>query len=211
MEAYKRQNDAYSNIFMKRDGSTNLVELCANATGGYLGLMTAAGRAVNVLSQWQYGSDCYQNNANGDTRIHSFVGGNDDGVIGINDGNGDETISLVGKDGVITCGQVKPSGLQQEEIWNASHTTGELLLPWGFNNYIIVGKVTGGGSFLTMTLPRAVITTTDQKFQFTDEGDYYVFKARKDVDPDDGTDVLVLTFVSRSATGSIQKVYGSYT
>ena len=69
LEAYKRQNDAYSNIFMKRDGSTNLVELCANATGGYLGLMTAAGRAVNVLSQWQYGSDCYQNNANGDTRM----------------------------------------------------------------------------------------------------------------------------------------------
>lgn len=211
LESYKRQNDAYSNIFMKRDGSTNLVELCANATGGYLGLMTAAGRAVNVLSQWQYGSDCYQNNANGDTRIHSFVGGNDDGVIQINDGTGAETISLVGKDGEIKCGQVKPSGLQQVELWNARHTTGQLILPWGFNNYILIGKVSGGGSFLTMTLPRAAITTTDQKFQFTDEADYYVFNARQDVDPDDGTDVLILTYVNRSGSGSIQKVYGSYT
>lgn len=211
LESYKRQNDAYSNLFMTRDGVTKLVELCANSTGGYMSLKTALGVAVNLLSQWQYGSDCYQRDINGNTKIHSFVGGNYDGVIAINDGNGDETISLVGLDGIINCGQVKPSGLQQVELWNASHTTGELILPWGYNNYILVGKVSGGGSFLTMTIPRAVITDTDQRFQFTDEADYYVFNVRKDVDPDDGTDILVLTYVNRSGSGSIQKVYGSYT
>jgi phage minor structural protein len=211
LQTYRRQADAYSHLYMSNDGSVNTVELTANSTGGYLALLTKLGKAVNVLSQWQYGADCYHNNANGDTRIHEFVGGNDDGVIQLKDGNNNTTINLAALNGLIECGQVRPSGLQQVELWNASHTTGTLSVPWGFNNYILVGKVSGGGSFLTMTIPRAVITDTDQRFQFTDEADYYVFDARKDVDPDDGTDILLLTYVNRSGSGSIQKVYGSYT
>jgi phage minor structural protein, N-terminal region len=213
LNCYKRLTETYAQMHLSHNGSTKTVLIEANDIGGSVKLKNENGNdAIQFFANSTYGGNFYLHNPNGSARFHAFVGGvNDDGIMDVFDGNGNVSINLVGHNGVIECGVIKPRDCEQVELWNQSFTSGELLVGWGYNVYYIIGKVSGGGSFVTMTIPRAVITTTDQRFQFTDEQYFFSFDARKDVDPDTGDDVLCITFVDRNASGSIQKIYGSYT
>ena len=50
-------------------------------------------------------------NASGNSRVHSFIGANDDGIIDLYDGNGNITLSLSAHKGQLECKHIKPYDL----------------------------------------------------------------------------------------------------
>ena len=215
LKCFKRQNqNSYSELLMNNDGTTNTVLIEANNIGGSLTLKNENGvTAIQFFANSIYGGNWYLNNTNGDHRFHAFVGSvNDDGILDVFDANGNTTINLVGHEGKIDCGTVRPSRSQWEEIYSGSLTTGYFTTDYDqFNTFLVMAKVTNTSSFNELTIPKAMLTDQDQRFCISDEVNYITFNVRVVFDdPVDGN-YVVFTFYSRNSTGSIQKVYGSYT
>lgn len=167
------------------------------------------------------GIDIY--NDNEERRVYAFIT-NDRGYLYLRDENNISRVRLYGDGGMVLCdangdtavdidgsnGQVKPKGTQQVELYSGSLTNGMIFKEWGYNNYIIVGRVTSSGSLHTLYIPKAMITDTNQQFCFADESNWVTFSVKWELNADNEKE-LVLTFGGRSSSGLITAVYGSYT
>lgn len=135
--------------------------------------------------------------------LTAFVGGNGDGGIDICDENGDITISLSGHDGHVE----QKNGIV--ELANGPYYSGTRV-PWGpYSAYMIWGQLTSSGSNIAFTVPKTMITTTNQKFIINDEANYSTYLLAYD----DVNDELVITWNTASQGAGnqrINKVYGIY-
>jgi hypothetical protein len=131
-----------------------------------------------------------------------FVDNNNGGQLELIDGNGNTAIDCEAGTGTIYCKKVKASeGV--EELYDGSLSSGNITFNYGnYNLYIVVAEVRSGGSYITMTIPKLLLTGSDQSYCINDEVDYVTFKLKY------SSSTVTLTFGSRSSSGSIVKVYG---
>lgn len=182
---FKLVAKAYCNIEDADTGDV-LATLFAASTGGLLRLF----------------------NRNNDYVVHAFVGGNNDGVVDLYDGSGNVTVSLVGQSGKAELDHVEQrNGIV--ELANGPYYSGTRV-PWGpYSAYMIWGQLTSSGSNIAFTVPKTMITTTNQKFIINDEANYSTYLLAYD----DVNDELVITWNTASQGAGnqrINKVYGIY-
>ena len=120
--------------------------------------------------------------------------------------NGADTITLDGDNGV-----VKPTGSQWVEVYTGTLTSGYTYFDYDpYNTIIIMAKVTSTSSFNAIVIPKCMlIENTDQKFCISDEAHYVVVRVRWFTQNDHN--YITVTFDSRDSSGSVQKIYASYT
>ena len=186
-----------------------------NASGNTIGVMGKSGADGGCLylydSNGNYRGGFYQGtnggalelfNNDGNRALMAWIGGNKDGVLDVYDENGNVTISLVGKTGVASCKKVKASeGVV--ELYDGSLSSGSTTFNYGdYNLYIVSAHVHSGGSKVTMTIPKALLTGSDENYCISDETDYIVFKLRY------SGSTVTLTMGNKSSDGWIEKVYG---
>ena len=140
---------------------------------------------------------------NGNISLQAFTGGNGDGVFDVYDGSGNVSVSLVGNGGHIE----QKNGIV--ELANGPYYSGTRV-PWGpYSAYMIWGQLTSSGSNIAFTVPKTMITTTNQKFIINDEANYSTYLLAYD----DVNDELVITWNTASQGAGnqrINKVYGIY-
>lgn len=210
LEDYSRAGTHYARLCLSDDGGdVDSVKMFADSIGGHLELTDENGNdAVKFFANSTYGGNWYLYNPNGANRFHAFVGStNDDGILDLFDGNGAVTLSLVGKDGVIECGKVKPRD-QIESLWTGSLTSGEIMVPYGpYSAYIVKWCTSTSGYYQTMVIPKIDLQDSiDQTYQFNTESVYYTFY----MDYVGTTCYLKYRGRSSGSTSHICAVYGIY-
>lgn len=183
-----------------------LAKLTAGAQGGNLQLFDRNNVLGAYLSAGSSGGNLQLRNTSGNTRINAFVGGNDDGIVDVYDGNGDVSVSLVGQSGT-----VQPKGSQWVEVYSGTLTSGYVYFDYDqYNTIVIMAKVTSTSSYNEITIPKCMlIENTDQKFCISDEVNYVVVRVRWFKQNDHN--YITVTFDSRNSSGSVEKIYASYT
>ena len=185
----------------------------ANGDGmGYMGVSSLGGNfrlgntaGNDIVTAGPYNTDKGRisvHDGNGNRKGILFVDTHDGGQLELIDGNGNRTIDCEAGSGTIYCKKVKASeGV--EELYDGYLSSGNTTFNYGnYNLYIVVAEVRSGGSYITMTIPKLLLTGTDQSYCISDEADYVTFKLKY------SGSTATLTFGSRSSSGSIVKVYG---
>ena len=137
--------------------------------------------------------------------VSAFTGGYGDGVVDVGDGNGNVSVSLVGLNGHI---EQKNGAIS---LWTGTLYSGNFDIPLGkYTSFLFKWRVSTNGNYMTMVVPRADITNTQQSYQFNTEAQYYSFGLYSDTIG--GVESLVVQFISRStsSTAHICAVYGIY-
>ena len=211
---YSRSGTEYSQLRLSNDdGTTYTATLLADNDGGHVVLKNANGNdAIKFFANGTYGGNWYLYNTNGNNRFHAFVGSiNDDGILDVFDGSGTVTISLVGKDGVIECGSVKPKN-QIVSLWtgtlNGTPGNDEVMVPYGpYSAYLVKFRTSTNGYYQTMLIPRIDLQDNIQDtYQFNTESQYYTFYA----DYVDNTAYFTFRGRSSGSTAHICAIYGIY-
>lgn len=211
---YSRAGTEYSQLRLSNDdGTTYTATLLADNDGGHIILKNANGNdAIKFFANGTYGGNWYLYNTNGNNRFHAFVGSiNDDGILDVFDGSGTVTISLVGNDGVIECGAVKPKN-QIVSLWtgtlNGTPGNDEVMVPYGpYSAYLVKWKTSTNGYYQTMLIPRIDLQDNIQDtYQFNTESQYYTFYA----DYVDNTAYFTFRGRSSGSTAHICAIYGIY-
>lgn len=213
IKSFKRPGQKYSELLMNNDGSTDSVVIEANDIGGSITLKNESGVSqIQFFANSTYGGNWYLNNTSGQHRFHAFVGStNDDGIVDVFDGSGNVTVSLVGKDGVIECGAVKPRN-QIVSLWTGTldGTAGndEVMVPYGpYSAYLVKWRTSTNGYYQTMLIPRIDLQDNIQDtYQFNTESQYYTFYA----DYVDNTAYFTFRGRSSGSTAHICAIYGIY-
>ena len=174
-----------------------------SASGGNLRLGNTAGN--DIVTAGPYNTDKGRisvHDGNGDRKGILFVDTHDGGQLELYDSNNTATIDCVADTGIVNCKKVLASeGV--EELYDGYLSSGSTTFNYGnYNLYIVVAEVRSGGSYITMTIPKLLLTGTDQSYCISDEADYVTFKLKY------SSSTATLTFGSRSSSGSIVKVYG---
>lgn len=193
--------------FTLKDLSDNvLAYLSAVGSGGVLALNDdTETKLAQLFANANAGGDLQLNNLSGNNRFHAFVGGNDDGIIDVFDGNGNVTASFIGNGG-----HIEQSG-GAVSLWTGTLYNGNFDIPLGkYTSFLFKWRVSNSGNYMTMLVPRADLTNTQQGYQFNTEAQYYSFGLYTDTIG--GVESLVVQFVSRTSasTGHICAVYGIY-
>ena len=171
-------------------------------SGGYIAVGEHNGVQTGALGASSAGGSLSLKNSSGTVIGEIFTASNDDGYLDLRDSSNQQTIYMKGHTGIIVCNKIKArNGV--EELYSGSLSSGNTTFNYGdYNLYIVSGIVRSGGSNITMTIPKAMLTGTDQSFCIADESDYITFKMKYS-----GT-TATLTFGSRSSSGEICLVYG---
>ena len=175
----------------------------AASAGGAMELLNNAGNKVMTAGVNSYdGGYANVRNSSGDIKGTMFCGQAGDGTINLYDSSANNTINLSGEYGIVWCKKVRASeGVV--ELYDGSLSSGSTTFNYGnYNLYIVVAEVRSGGSMITMTVPKLLLSGSDQSFCISDEADYITFKMKY------SSTTATLTFGSRSSSGSILKVYG---
>lgn len=177
----------------------------AGSAGGELELKNNAGNQTVRAGNNSYNSGFVNvKDSDGNTRAEMFGGSAGDGTFNAYDASGNVTINLSGQNGIGKFKKVKASE-QVQDLYTGTLSSGSTTFNYGdYNMYIVVAHVHSGGSLITMTIPKALITTTDQNFCISDETDYIVFKLKYS-----GT-MATLTMGNKSSDGWVCNVYGVY-
>ena len=175
----------------------------ANSSGGAAELLNNAGKKVMTAGVNSYdGGYVNIRDSSGNIRGAMFGGQAGDGSLNLYDSSDNNTINLSGEYGIVWCKKVRASeGVI--ELYDGSLSSGATSFNYGnYNLYIVVAEVRSGGSYITMTIPKILLSGSDQSFCISDEADYVTFKLKY------SSSTATLTFGSRSSSGSIVKVYG---
>ena len=183
-----------------------LAKLTAGVQGGNLQLFDRNNVLGAYLNAGSSGGNLQLHNTSGNTRINAFVGGNDDGIVDVYGSNGDVSVSLVGKSGT-----VQPKGSQWVEVYSGTLTSGYVYFDYDqYNTIVIMAKVTSTSSYNEITIPKCMlIENTDSKFCISDDDHYVVVRVRWFKQNDHN--YITVTFDSRDSSGSVEKIYASYT
>ena len=146
----------------------------------------------------------YISDANGNTRLRLWVGGNNDGVIDVLDSNGKTTASLVGQTGKVICKKVKQTEGVVEVIDTAFSSGNATFNDADYKTITVIGKVTATSSYHVINIPVMFLDSTNKKFCLSDETDYITFFVKLE----NGT--YTITWNTASSNGSIEKVYANY-
>lgn len=170
--------------------------------GSYMGLYNSNGDVRLSLANHQYGGRLWIGNSSGNGAVIALAAQAGDGTVNVYDGNGNNTINLSGLNGIVNCKKVKASeGVV--ELYNGSLSSGSTTFNYGeYNLYIVSAHVHSGGSTITMTIPKAMLTGSDVNYCISDEVDYIVFKLRY------SGSTVTLTIGNMSSDGWVDKVYG---
>ena len=170
--------------------------------GSYMGLYDSNGDVRLSLANHQYGGRLWIGNSSGNGAVIALAAQAGDGTVNVYDGNGNNTINLSGLNGIVNCKKVKASeGVV--ELYNGSLSSGSTTFNYGeYNLYIVSAHVHSGGSTITMTIPKAMLTGSDVNYCISDEVDYIVFKLRY------SGSTVTLTIGNMSSDGWVDKVYG---
>ena len=170
--------------------------------GSYMGLYNSNGDVRLSLANHQYGGRLWIGNSSGNGAVIALAAQAGDGTVNVYDGNGNNTINLSGLNGIVNCKKVKASeGVV--ELYNGSLSSGSTTFNYGeYNLYIVSAHVHSGGSTITMTIPKAMLTGSDVNSCISDEVDYIVFKLRY------SGSTVTLTIGNMSSDGWVDKVYG---
>ena len=174
----------------------------AGVGGGSAELISDAGNKVMTADVYNTRGRIRVHDANGTARGFLWVDSTNSAQLELHDSSGTNTIDLEANTGYIFCKQVRASeGVV--ELYDGSLSSGSTTFNYGnYNLYIVVGEVRSGGSMITMTVPKLLLSGSDQSFCISDEADYITFKMKY------SSSTATLTFGSRSSSGSILKVYG---
>ena len=102
----------------------------------------------------------------------------------------------------------KVGNLGATKLWSGTYTTsGAISFPYGpYSMYMILGAVRSGGSKISQMHLKAQLTTSDVKYQISDDEEYYAYGLRY------SGNNAILTYKARSATysggGNIQEIWG---
>ena len=177
----------------------------SGSAGGELELKNNAGNQTVRAGNNSYNSGFVNvKDSDGNTRAEMFGGSAGDGTFNAYDASGNVTINLSGQNGIGKFKKVKASE-QVQDLYTGTLSSGSTTFNYGdYNMYIVVAHVHSGGSLITMTIPKALLTTSDQNFCISDETDYIVFKLKYS-----GT-TATLTMGNKSSDGWVCNVYGVY-
>ena len=167
-----------------------------------------SGDTMATIYPSTYGGVIILQSRSGGSPVQLFVGGNNDGVISLQDGSGYEKISLAGQSGKIECDHIEQrNGIV--ELASGPYYSGTRV-PWGeYTAFMIYGQLSASGSNIAFTVPKTMITTSNQKFIINDETNYATYLLAYD----DVNDELVITWNTASQGAGnqrINKVYGIY-
>ncbi len=161
------------------------------------------GDVIGYLSSSTYGGILSINDASENMRAAIYTDSNGDGALWLYDSNGNPTVKINGGGGHIE----QKNGIV--ELVNGPFYSGTRV-PWGpYSAYMIWGQLTSSGSNIAFTVPKTMITTTNQKFIINDEANYSTYLLAYD----DVNDELVITWNTASQGAGnqrINKVYGIY-
>ena len=173
------------------------------ATGNFTVKDDNTGDELAKIYRTTNGTALLIKNRNVDTVITAQVGENDEGLFSVRNGSGYETVLIDGENGHIE----QKNGIV--ELANGPFYSGTRV-PWGpYSAYMIWGQLTSSGSNIAFTVPKTMITTTNQKFIINDEVNYSTYLLAYD----DVNDELVITWNTASQGAGnqrINKVYGIY-
>ena len=192
-------------LWLANPSKTYIAGMWSGSAGGELELKNNAGNLTVRAGNNSHNSGFVNvKDSNGNTRAEMFGGSAGDGTVNAYDSNGNVTINLSGETGTVRAKKVKASE-QVQDLYTGTLSSGSTTFNYGdYNMYIVVAHVHSGGSLITMTIPKALITTTDQNFCISDETDYVVFKLKYS-----GT-TATLTMGNKSSDGWVCNVYGVY-
>ena len=192
-------------LWLSNPSKTYIGGMWAGSAGGEMELKNNAGNLTVRAGNNGYDSGFVNiKDSNGNTRAEMFAGSAGDGTVNTYDANGNVSINLSGQNGVGTFKKVKASE-QVQDLYTGSLSSGSTTFNYGdYNMYIVVAHVHSGGSFITMTIPKALLTTSDQNYCISDEADYIVFKLKY------SGSTATLTVGNKSSDGWICNVYGVY-
>lgn len=220
--------EGYLNIYNASGNLVAYIEADGTSQGGDIGIYNASGQLVGTLyvttsnggglvlkdPSGVNGAQLYSGTAGGNLCLRSpnnkiiaelFAGSSDqDGILNLRDSSGNQQIWMKGQDGSINCKKVKASeGIQS--LYSGTLSSGYTTFNYGdYNSYIVFAHVHSGGSLISMTIPKDIITGSDQNFCISDEIDYIVFRLKKA-----GT-TTTLTIGNMSSDGWVCNVYGVY-
>ncbi len=124
------------------------------------------------------------------------------GVLNLTDGDFNSTVRLDGNGGHI----VQKNGI--ELLYDTPLYTGGNSIPAGeYSAYLFYGRVSSGGSYIPVIIPKSMITTSEQKFIFADETNYYTFIVYW---TDDTKSTLWFTANTKNNNGALTHIYGIY-
>ena len=94
-------------------------------------------------------------------------------------------------------------GVGVTQLYSGSLTSGSTTFNYGnYNFYVIIAKPKSTAGIISLTIPKAVLTTTATKYQVADETNYLAFNLSY------SGSTVTLAYVGTSASGSVMKVYG---
>ena len=94
-------------------------------------------------------------------------------------------------------------GISVTLLFSGTLTTGSTTFNYGnYNFYVIIGQPSSSGARVSVTVPRALITTTATAYQIADESYYYSFNLSY------SGSTVTLAYRARSSSGQILAVYG---
>ena len=94
-------------------------------------------------------------------------------------------------------------GISCTSLYNGTLSSGSITFNYGnYKAYVIIGRPKSSSAFLSVTLPKGIITTSAVTYQLADESNYVTFKISYS-----GT-TTTLTWNSSSSSGQITRVFG---
>lgn len=94
-------------------------------------------------------------------------------------------------------------GITCTSLYNGTLTTGSTTFNYGnYNFYIIIGQPNSTAARVTLTIPKAQLTTTATTYQIADESNYYTFNLSY------SGSTVTLAYKGRSGSGQILRVFG---
>ena len=192
-------------LWIANPSKTYVGGVWSDSNGGGMELRNNSGKQTVRAGTNSYNSG-YVNvkNSAEQVRAEMYAGSAGDGTVNAYDSNGTVTINLSGETGTVRAKKVKASE-QVQSLYSGSLSSGNTTFNYGdYNMYIVVARVHTGGSLITMTVPKALITTSDENYCISDETDYLCFKLKYS-----GT-TTTLTIGSKSSDGYVCNVYGVY-
>ena len=104
---------------------------------------------------------------------------------------------------MVTCsGFALETGATVAVKFTYTNTGASPTLNGNYNFYVIIAKPKSTAGIISVTIPKAQLTTTATKYQVADETNYLTFNLSY------SGSTVTLAYVGTSASGSVMKVYG---
>lgn len=94
-------------------------------------------------------------------------------------------------------------GITATSLYNGTLSSGRITFNYGsYKAYVIIGRPKSSSALISITLPKAIITTSAVTYQLADESNYVTFTIKY------SSTTTTLTWNSGSSTGQITRVFG---